>query len=121
MNILPQFNLFEEDIFENLGDLERLQLVLGAIDDGKLIAKLYKMRGKGRNDWPCETMWNSFIASFLFEHATVESLLRELSRNKQLIVSLQDKRRIKQVESVENETQIGVRDNIVQVVQMEKV
>ncbi|MFI3172295.1 MAG: transposase [Eubacteriales bacterium] len=84
MNIIPQLNLFEEDIFENLGDLERLQLVLGAIDDGKLIAKLYKMRGKGRNDWPCEAMWNSFIASFLFEHATVESLLRELSRNKQL-------------------------------------
>ena len=42
------------------------------------------MRGKGRNDWPCEAMWNSFIASFMFEHATIESLLRELRRNIQL-------------------------------------
>jgi hypothetical protein len=84
MNIIPQMNLFEEDIFENLGDLERLQIVLGTMDDAKLIHKLYNIRGKGRNDWSCEAMWNSFIASFLFEHETVEGLLRELRRNKQL-------------------------------------
>lgn len=84
MNIIPQMKLFEENEFENLGDLERLQQVLSALDDGKLIRKLYKIRGKGRNDWPCEAMWNSFIASFMFEHETVESLLRELRRNKQL-------------------------------------
>lgn len=84
MNIIPQMNLFEEDIFENLGDLERLQLVLSTMDDAELIHKLYRIRGKGRNDWPCESMWNSFIASFLFEHESVESLLRELRRNKQL-------------------------------------
>lgn len=84
MNIIPQLNLFEESDFENLGDLERLQMVLGAVEDSGLIHKLYQIRGKGRNDWPCEAMWNSFIASFLFEHETVESLLRELRRNKQL-------------------------------------
>lgn len=84
MNIIPQMKLFEESDFENLGDLERLQMVLGALDDGALIRKLYRIRGKGRNDWPCEAMWNSFIASFLFEHETIESLLRELRRNKQL-------------------------------------
>ena len=84
MNILPQMNLFEESEFDFLGDLERLQRVLGALDDAGLIRKLYRIRGKGRNDWPCEAMWNSFIASFLFEHPTVESLLRELRRNKQL-------------------------------------
>ena len=75
MNILPQMNLFEESEFDFLGDLERLQRVLGSLDDAGLIRKLYKIRGKGRNDWPCEAMWNSFIASFLFEHPTVESLL----------------------------------------------
>ena len=71
MNIIPQMNLFEEDIFDT-------------INDTKIIRKLYKIRGKGRNDWSCESMWNSFIASFLFEHETVEGLLRELRRNKQL-------------------------------------
>ena len=59
-------------------------MVLETLDDGELIHKLYRIRGKGRNAWPCEAMWNSFIASFLFEHETVESLLRELRRNKQL-------------------------------------
>ena len=77
-------HLFEEDIFEDLGDLERLQRVLTTLEDEKLIRRLYKIRGKGRNDWSCGAMWNSFIASFLFEHETVESFLRELRRNKQL-------------------------------------
>ena len=81
MNIIPQMNLFDENIFENLGDLERLKIVLDTIDDSRLIGKLYKIRGKGRNDWSCEAMWNSFIASFLFEHGTVSSILRELRRN----------------------------------------
>lgn len=84
MNILPQMNLFGEDEFEDLGDLERLQMVLGALDDDRLVSRLYKIRGNGRNDWPCEAMWNSFIASFVFEHPTVEALLRELRRNSQL-------------------------------------
>lgn len=84
MNIIPQMSLFDESEFEELGDLERLQMVLDALPDAVLIAKLYKIRGNGRNDWPCEAMWNSFIASFLFEHPTVDSLLRELRRNNQL-------------------------------------
>ena len=77
-------NLFEESDFENPSDLELLNMVLGALNDEKLIHKLYQIHGKGRNDWSCEAMWNSFIASFLFEHGTMESLLRELRRNRQL-------------------------------------
>ena len=50
MNIIPQMNLFEEDILENLGDLERLLLVLNTLDDAAVVRKLYKIRGKGRND-----------------------------------------------------------------------
>lgn len=61
-----------------------MKTILEAMDDAKLIHKLYKIRGKVRNDWSCEAMWNSFIASFLFEHETVEGLLHELRRNKQL-------------------------------------
>lgn len=84
MNIIPQMTLFGESEFEELGDLERLQMVLASLPDDELVRRLYRIRGKGRNDWPCEAMWNSFIASFLFEHPTVESLLRELRRNSQL-------------------------------------
>ena len=84
MNIIPQLSLFGEEENEELGDLERLKMALGSIPDEQLIRRLYKIRGKGRNDWPVEAMWNSFIASFIFEHETVESLLRELKRNSQL-------------------------------------
>lgn len=84
MKIIPQLSLFDDNDFEDLGDLERLTAVLGSIPDHKVISKLYSIRGKGRNDWPCTAMWNSFIASFLFNHETVEQLLRELRRNKQL-------------------------------------
>lgn len=84
MNIIPQISLFGEGENENLGDLERLKMVLAALPDSKLIAQLYKIRGNGRNDWPCEAMWNSFVASFLFEHPTADVLLRELRRNSQL-------------------------------------
>ena len=84
MNIIPQISMFGDNEFEDFGDLERLQAVLSALPDEKLIRALYRMRGQGRNDWPCEAMWNTFVASFLFEHSSVEALLRELRRNKQL-------------------------------------
>lgn len=84
MNIIPQLSLFGEEENEELGDLERLKMALCSIPDEQLIRRLYKIRGKGRNDWSVEAMWNSFIASFIFEHETVESLLRELKRNSQL-------------------------------------
>lgn len=63
---IPQMNLFEESDSENPGDLERLPMVLETLDDGKLIRQLYRILERGRNDWFCEAMWNSFIASFLF-------------------------------------------------------
>ena len=46
MKIVPKMNLFEESDFENLGDLERQQMVLEELDHGKLIHKLYRIRGK---------------------------------------------------------------------------
>ena len=72
MKIIPQLSLFEENDFEELGDLERLQRVLATIPDERLIQRLNEIRGNGRNDWPVIGMWNAFIASFLFDHETVE-------------------------------------------------
>ena len=84
MKIISQMSLFGYNEDEDLGDLERLQMVIDYILDDKIIHKLYKMRGKGRNDWPVEAMWNAFLASFVFEHRNISDLLRELKRNKQL-------------------------------------
>ena len=83
MKIITQISLFDDTQNENLGDLERLQKVFDNIPDDKLIRKLKEKRGKGRNEWPVEAMWNSFIASFIFDHDLIASLLRELNRNSQ--------------------------------------
>ena len=41
-------------------------------------------RGHGRNDYPVRPMWNSLIASFVFQHPSIAALRRELLRNGQL-------------------------------------
>lgn len=84
MRIITQISLFDDTQNENLGDLERLKLVLENLPDGPLIQRLKSIRGKGRNEWPVEAMWNSFIASFIFDHDSIASLIRELNRNSQL-------------------------------------
>lgn len=84
MKIISQLSLFGDTFEENLGDLSRLQTILSALPDEKIIQKLQKMRGRGRNEWSVSAMWNSFVASFIFDHDSVASLLRELNRNSQL-------------------------------------
>jgi hypothetical protein len=84
MAIIPQQTFFEWTDLEKLGDLERLQLVLDHIPDEKLMQTLEKQRGKGRNDYPVRAVWNSILAGIVYQHPTIESLRRELSRNGQL-------------------------------------
>ncbi|MBN1363582.1 MAG: transposase [Syntrophaceae bacterium] len=84
MGIIAQKQLFSWENIEELGDLERLDLVLRYIPDQKLIAALEKKRGNGRDDNPIELIWNSILAGVIFEHISVESLRRELQRNGQL-------------------------------------
>ncbi|HZJ99056.1 MAG TPA: transposase, partial [Tissierellaceae bacterium] len=84
MAIIPQQTLFVWSEIENLGDLERLRLVLEYMPDELLMQDLEKERGKGRDDFPDRAMWNSILAGVVFEHKSIESLRRELSRNGQL-------------------------------------
>lgn len=88
MAIVQQLSLFSWKDFHNdllhLGDLERFILVTETIPDEKLIQVLKKLRGNGRDDHPIEAVWNSILAGIVFEHASVESLRRELKRNAQL-------------------------------------
>src|SRR5271155_4241492 len=51
--------------------------------DDKLMHALYELRGQGRNDFPIGATWNSILAGIVFQHASVESLRRELRRNAQ--------------------------------------
>ena len=84
MYIITQTSLFDNEEIEILGDLERLKLAIENMPDEEIVRRLRKIRKNGRNDWPVEAMWNTFIASYVFNHRSVNDLLRELSRNSQL-------------------------------------
>ncbi len=84
MYIVTQKSLFDNEEIEILGDLERLKLAIENMPDEKVVNKLRKLRKNGRDDWPVDAMWNTFVASYVFNHRSISALLRELSRNSQL-------------------------------------
>jgi hypothetical protein len=84
MATISQKPLFGWDQIEALGDLKRLQLVLENIPDEPLMKKLEQERDRGRDDYPIRWMWNALVSGVVFQHPTVEALLRELRRNAQL-------------------------------------
>jgi hypothetical protein len=85
MASITQKSLFCWEDIDELGDLKRLELVMRHIDDENLMAKLEKERGlRGRREYPIRAMWNSLLAKEVFQHKSIESLRRELSRNAQL-------------------------------------
>ena len=70
---------------EGLPDLERLRLVLAVLPDEEIVAALEAGRGRGRNDYPVRAMWRALIAGIVFQHPSIQSLLRELGRNPALL------------------------------------
>jgi len=84
MASIAQSFLFSWEKIEASSDLQRLGYVLSTLPDEELMRKLEARRGKGRNRYPVRSMWNSLIAGIVFEHTSIASLRRELSRNGEL-------------------------------------
>ncbi|WP_373895059.1 transposase [Virgibacillus sp. CBA3643] len=84
MAIIPQMNLFSWTDLDELGDLDRLRLVIEYLPDDKLMEILEEERRNGRNDYPVRAVWNTVLAGVVFQHDSIESLRRELSRSAQL-------------------------------------
>jgi hypothetical protein len=61
-----------------------LKLLLENIPDDKLMEALEAERGKGRNEYPIRSVWNSILAGIVYQHQSIESVRRELKRNGQL-------------------------------------
>jgi len=78
MVIIPQKQLFSWKEIENLGDLDRLRLVLDYLPDEQLMRALELQRSKGRDEYPIRAVWNSILAGVVFQHNSIESLRREL-------------------------------------------
>jgi Transposase DDE domain/Transposase domain (DUF772) len=76
--------LFKWQDVETRSDLDRLRLVLDHLPDEALMKKLEAHRDKGRDDYPIRPVWNSVLAGIVYQHESVESLRRELSRNGEL-------------------------------------
>lgn len=83
MAIVPQ-KLFEWEDIEELGDLERLVLILETLPDEKLVRAMEIECFRGRDDYPVRAVWNSMLAGIVYQHPTIASLRRELQRNAQL-------------------------------------
>jgi hypothetical protein len=84
MAIIRQKQLFSWKEIENLGDLDRLPLVLEYLPDEPLMRILESQCGKGRDEYPIRAVWNSILAGIVFQHNSIELLRRELRRNAQL-------------------------------------
>jgi len=84
MKIITQISMFDYSEIEILGDLERCKLLIDNVPDKKIVDKLVKIRGKGRNEYPVVAVWNSILIMPLLECSSVEQLRRELSRNRDL-------------------------------------
>jgi hypothetical protein len=84
MAIIPQisFDVWDDD--NELGDLERLRLVIEHMPDEELMRQLEKERYKGRDKYPVRVVWNTILAGVVFDHSSMEDLIRELRRNPQL-------------------------------------
>jgi hypothetical protein len=81
MAILRTPSLFSWNDFDARPELERFCLVRDNLPDEEIVAKLEKNRENGRDDFPVRPMWNAVIAGIVFQHKSIESLIRELSRN----------------------------------------
>ena len=82
---IPQRSLFNWNAIEAKSDLERFYLVRDNLPDEPIVIALEKNRGKGRDDFPVQAMWNAMLAGIVFQHESIESLIRELSRNPSLL------------------------------------
>jgi len=61
MATIPQKHLFRWEEVEELGDLERLRLVIEHLPDEALMLALERHRGHGRDDYPIRPVWNSIL------------------------------------------------------------
>ena len=86
MAMISQISIFDNtEVYDNLGDLERVKLILENIPDEKLLETIRKGKDvKGRKGITLEALMNIYWAKKILQRRTIAQMLRELSRNSQL-------------------------------------
>jgi len=81
MQIPSTAPLFAWGYLEDNPSLHTISELLGSIPDDKLLEELRSRRGRGRNDYPVETLWGALLLTIALRHVSVEACLNELQRN----------------------------------------
>jgi len=81
MQIPSTAPLFAWGYLEDNPSLHTISELLGSIPDGELLDALRAHRGRGRNDYPVETLWGTLLLTISLRHVAVEACLNELQRN----------------------------------------
>lgn len=79
-----QQKIFSWKDVEESGELDRLKMVIEALPDDALMRALEAERKGRRDDYPIRPVWNSILGGIVYQHASIESLRRELLRNGEL-------------------------------------
>lgn len=81
MKIITQLNLFED---HELGDLEKILMVLDGLPETALFDKLEAKRKHGRKDFTIQSYFIAYIAKIVLQLETDQQLIRQLNMNSQL-------------------------------------
>ncbi|OPZ31769.1 MAG: Transposase DDE domain protein [Lentisphaerae bacterium ADurb.BinA184] len=73
--------LFAWAYLEDNPSLHTLRQLLEAIPDDGLLAALRSHRGRGRNEYPVETLWGTLLLTVALRHTSIDACLSELQRN----------------------------------------
>ena len=73
--------MFAWEELEDNPSLQTIRELLAVIPDGPLLDGLRQYRGRGRNEYPVETLWGVCVLSVALRHLTIEACLAELHRN----------------------------------------
>lgn len=73
--------LFAWDALEDSPSLTSIRLLLEAIPDHALLESLREARGKGRDDYPVESLWGTLVLAIALRHVSTDACLEDLKRN----------------------------------------
>jgi len=81
MDIPQTAPLIAWSYLEDCPSLQTVRELLVSIPDRDLLSRLRSFRGRGRNDYPVESLWGVLLLTIALRHTSVESCLGELRRN----------------------------------------
>lgn len=81
MKIITQLNLFED---QELGDLEKILMVLDGLPETDLFDKLEAKRKHGRKAYTIQSYFIAYISKIVLQLETDQQLIRQLNMNSQL-------------------------------------